>query len=112
MWIWNEHKECSREKISSSRILYGHYMDHEWHAFDDKIRNELKKKLIENNTICELRVFCRNEREPKYPFDIYTAAKYFYPSFRLAKAAIPGLVKEYATKEWLNVYRYVIYTLA
>ena len=112
MWIWNEHKECSREKISSSRILYGHYMDHEWHAFDDNIRNELKKKLIENNTICELRVFCRNERESKYPFDIYTVAKYFYPSFSLAKAAIPGLVKEYATKEWLNVYRYVIYTLA
>ena len=68
--------------------------------------------MIEKNTICELRVVCRNDSNGKYPFTIYTDAKYFYTSFEAAEAAIPGLVKKYASQEWTTVYQYVIYTFA
>ena len=68
--------------------------------------------MIENNKICELRVVCRNDSNGKYPFTIYTNAKYFYTSFEAAEAAIPGLVKKYASQEWITVYQYVIYTFA
>ena len=66
--------------------------------------------MIENNKICELRVVCRNDSDGKYPFTIYTIAKYFYTSFAAAEAAIPVLVEKYASQEWMNVYQYVIYT--
>ena len=68
--------------------------------------------MIENNKICELRVVCRNDSDGKYPFTIYTIAKYFYTSFEAAEAAIPGLVEKYASQEWITVYQYVIYTFA
>ena len=66
--------------------------------------------MIEIDKICELRVICRNNSEGKYPFTIYTMAKYFYTSLAAAEAAIPGLVEKYASQEWMSVYRYVIYT--
>lgn len=68
--------------------------------------------MIEIDKICELRVVCRNDSEGNYPFTIYTNAKYFYTSFAEAEAAIPKLVEKYASQEWVNVYRYVIYTFA
>lgn len=68
--------------------------------------------MIEIDKICELRVICRNNSEGKYPFTIYTMAKYFYTSLAAAEAAIPGLVEKYASQEWTNVYQYVIYTFA
>ena len=66
--------------------------------------------MIEKNKIYELRVVCRNDSEGKYPFTIYTMAKYFYTSFSAAEAAIPELVNKYASQEWMSVYRFVIYT--
>ena len=68
--------------------------------------------MTENNKICELRIVCRNDSEDKYPFTIYTHAKYFYTSFAAAEAAIPRLVEKYASQEWIIVYQYVIYTFA
>ena len=64
---------------------------------------------MDNNAIYELRVTCRSG-ERKYPFDIYTDAKYYYTKFDDAKAAVQRLVKEYAQKDWKEVYRYGIYT--
>ena len=66
--------------------------------------------MIEKEKICELRVVCRNDSDGKYPFTIYTIAKYFYTSFSAAEAAIPELVEKYASQEWMSVYRFVIYT--
>ncbi|MBO7231378.1 MAG: hypothetical protein J6V20_08250 [Bacteroidaceae bacterium] len=66
--------------------------------------------MIKSDKICELRVVCRNDSEGKYPFSIYTAAKYFYPSFAAAEVAIPNMVEKYASQKWMNVYQYVIYT--
>lgn len=60
------------------------------------------------NLIYELRVICRSG-ERKYPFNIYTDAKYYYAEFAAADAAIQRLVKEYASKTWIEVYRYGIY---
>ena len=61
------------------------------------------------NIIYELRVICR-KGERKYPFDIYTDAKYYYTEFAEAEAAVRRLVAEYASKTWKEVYRYGIYT--
>ncbi len=61
------------------------------------------------NIIYELRVICR-KGERKYPFDIYTDAKYYYTEFAEAEAAVRRLVMEYASKTWKEVYRYGIYT--
>ena len=68
--------------------------------------------MIERNTVCELRVVCRNDNKQKYPFNIYTQSRYLYPTFAEAEAAIPRLIQENATKEWIRVYRYEIYTFA
>ena len=46
MWVWNENQECSRERISVSRILYGLYFVDETGIPDEEIRKELKKKLL------------------------------------------------------------------
>ena len=64
------------------------------------------------NTVYELRVVCRNDNKQKYPFNIYTQSRYLYPTFVEAEAAIPRLIQENATKEWIAVYRYEIYTFA
>ena len=68
--------------------------------------------MIERNTVCELRVVCRNDNKQKYPFNIYTQSRYLYPTFAEAEAAIPRLIQENATKEYSRVYRYEIYTFA
>ena len=46
MWVWNENQECSRERIPTSRVLYGLYFAHEAEIPDEEIRDELKKKLL------------------------------------------------------------------
>ena len=66
--------------------------------------------MIEKNTICELRVVCRHDDEQKYPFTIDTQSRYIFPTFAEAEAAIPRLIEENATKVWIRVYRYEIYT--
>ena len=66
--------------------------------------------MIERNTVCELRVVCRHDDEQKYPFTIGTQSRYIFPTFAEAEAAIPRLIEENATKVWIRVYRYEIYT--
>ena len=66
--------------------------------------------MIERNTICELRTVCRYGSEQKYPFTIGTQSRYIFPTFAEAEVAIPRLIQENATKEWIRVYRYEIYT--
>ena len=65
---------------------------------------------MSDNLIYELRVVCRNGDEQKYPFEISTAAKYYYTEFADAEAAVLRLVGEYAEKDWVKVYQYGIYT--
>ena len=66
--------------------------------------------MIERNTVCELHVVCRHDDKQKYPFTIDTQSRYIFPTFAEAEAAIPRLIQENATKEWIRVYRYEIYT--
>lgn len=40
MWLWNENQECSREQVSTSRVLYGYYML-------PMCRNETENMVIE-----------------------------------------------------------------
>lgn len=65
---------------------------------------------MNKNIIYELRIVCRSDGKKKYPFQIHTDAKYYYTEFAEAEAAVQRMVKEYAQKDWKEVYRYGIYT--
>ena len=56
------------------------------------------KLTMNKNIIYELRVVCRSDGKKKYPFQIYTDAKYYYTEFDEAEAAVQRMVKEYLKK--------------